>query len=69
MLTNISKVLKFLRLVDDVDGNLSLSSIAVIIVLGKLVVAPSGNISDALPVFIALLNYSAKKIINNQTQS
>jgi hypothetical protein len=64
MLDKINKVLKFLRLVDEVDGNLSLSSIAVIIVLGKLVVAPSGNVADAVPALGVLLNYGFKKYLN-----
>lgn len=61
--------LTFFRLVDAHDGLLSLTNLALIVVLVKLCAAPATSISDVGNVFLVLAAYSAKKIINkNKTE-
>ena len=57
------KVLQFFRIVDD-NSQLSLTNLALIIVLIKLYLAPVIGVGEMVPMFLALLNYSGKKIIN-----
>lgn len=58
------KALVWLRLIDEHDGNISLTNIALLIALVKLAVAPSASIVDIGALFISLASYQAKKVIN-----
>lgn len=46
------------------DGNLSITNIAVIIVLYKLATTPSTNITDCGALFLSLTHYGFKKYLN-----
>lgn len=61
---NILNSLIFLRIVDNHDQMISISNIALIIVLVKLTMAPQANLTDTGTLLIALANYSYKKYIN-----
>lgn len=60
--------LTFLNLIDE-NKKLSITNIAVIIILIKLITVPAISITEVGTLFLALVNYSAKKIINNQKQN
>lgn len=60
-------ILSFFRIVDAHDETLSITNIALYIVLYKLTMAPAINITDVGALVIALGNYSIKKIINKNT--
>src|SRR5688572_25981112 len=60
----IKEILKFLKIIDGHDMQLSLTSLAVWLVLGKILVSPIG-FPSAVALFIALLSYQRKKVINN----
>lgn len=57
-----------LRVVDAHDGQLSLSNLAVLVVLVKLALAPQFSMTEIGALFIALMNYSGKKIINSKAE-
>lgn len=54
------KILKFFNLLD-AAGNLSISNIAVLIVLAKLTMAPTVSITEAGMLLITLGNYAVKR--------
>lgn len=56
--------LSFFRIIDPHDGQLSLTNVALIVVLGKILAASSVSIVDAGALFVALLSYQGKKVIN-----
>lgn len=58
------KILKFLSL-SDYQGNLSISNIAVIIIITKMAIAPFDWVTAA-SLMIALLNYSHKRKESNE---
>lgn len=60
----IFKTLTFFRIIDPNDQLLSLTNVALMITLGKLVYAPSVNASAIGALFVSLLAYSSKKVIN-----
>lgn len=55
------KLLKFLNLLD-AAGNLSITNIAVIIVLAKLIMTPAVSITEVGMLLITLSNYAMKRI-------
>lgn len=60
----MKRVLKFLRLIDE-NQNLSLTYLAVWIVLIKVAITPDFDLSSAGVLLIALLNYGYKKFITS----
>jgi hypothetical protein len=60
MVKKIARSLKFLNLLDK-DSNLSISNIAVIIVLVKLAFTPSLSLIDAGTLLVTLMNYAHKR--------
>lgn len=58
------KTLTFLRVVDPHDQLLSITNLAMLVVLYKLIVAPTTNIVDLGSLLVAFGNYSFKKYIN-----
>lgn len=60
------KPLVFLRLVDAHDGSLSLTNVAMYVALTKLAVAPQAGVTEVATLLLALLSYSAKKVINRK---
>lgn len=59
--------LKFIRVVDVNDGLLSITNVAMIIVLYKLIAAPVTSITDVGSLIIAMSSYSFKKYINKNS--
>ena len=59
------RALQFIRFTDPHDGNISLSNIALMVVLVKLSFVPATTLTDTVPLFLALANYTAKKYINS----
>lgn len=53
--------LSFFRICDKHDRNISLTNLAVIIVLYKLARTPITSLVDTVPLVISMLSYSAKK--------
>ena len=60
----LMRALHFLRLTDPHDGNISITNIALIVVLTKLAFARTTSIVDLGMLLLSLANYNAKKIIN-----
>ena len=60
MVKTITRSLRFLNLLDK-DNNLSISNIAVCIVLFKLAIAPSLSLIDAGTLLVTLMNYAHKR--------
>lgn len=60
------KLGKFFRILDEYNNNLSLTNVAVIIVLVKLCMAPAVSITDIGALLISLLSYTGKKVLNNK---
>jgi len=61
------RTLVFLKIVDEHDKNISISNIALLIMLGKLVVIQNASMMDLGSVMIAMMNYSYKKYINKDS--
>lgn len=61
----LEATLKFLKIIDE-DKTVSLTSVALIVVLGKLVVAPAMGITEIGALLVALMSYQGKKVINHQ---
>lgn len=57
--------LEFLSLVDK-EGKLSISNLAVIVVLAKLIFSPSESITEAGTLFTVIGNYAYKRYVNSQ---
>lgn len=60
------KLLNWLRLTDQHDGQLSLTNLALLVVLVKLGMASEVTLVDAGALFVALLSYQGKKVIAGQ---
>ena len=61
MKTVLNKVLRFLNL-SDRAGNLSITNIAVIVVITKIALAPTFTITECAALLVTLLNYGHKRI-------
>lgn len=57
--------MRFLNLLDT-SGNISITNLAVIITLFKLVISPSASITEAGILLVTLSNYAHKRLINKQ---
>lgn len=66
MVQKIARTLRFLNLLDR-DNNLSISNIAVCIVLFKLAVTPSLSLIDAGTLLVTLMNYAHKRHSSNKS--
>ena len=72
MKKKLVRALIFLRIIDEYDGNLSLTNIAVIVILTKLMCGTlfagtfNLQIEDVIGVGVSLFSYQAKKAINNK---
>lgn len=60
----MKRLFTFLRLIDDHDGNISLTNVALLIVLTKLALTQNASLIDAGSLLITLLSYQGKKLIN-----
>lgn len=69
MKSKIKSLFTFLKLIDKHDGQLSLTNVAVIVVVTKMALAPVASITDVGTLFITLLAYSSKKVINNRQKN
>jgi hypothetical protein len=58
---NVDKVLKYFR-INDEKGLISLTNIAMILVLYKLATTPALSIQDLTALFVAVLGYQFKRI-------
>lgn len=67
MAENVIKALEFLRIVDAHDGKVSLTNVAVMVVVLKILFVPQFSIGEVGALLIALLNYSAKKVIHSKS--
>jgi hypothetical protein len=65
ILDPVTKFLTFIRVIDVHDGQLSLSNVAVMVVLIKLCIAPAASLVDTGTLFVALGNYAYKKYVNS----
>lgn len=63
----MNKVLSFFNLLD-AEGNLSITNLAVIVVLVKLAISPSASLTEAGTLLIALANYAHKRAVNKNSQ-
>ena len=63
----LEKVLDFFRIIDR-SNKLSITNLAVYIVMFKIAVSQEFNLVDAGALLIALLNYSGKKVIDQMSQ-
>jgi hypothetical protein len=64
MKQNLLKVLVFLRIVDDHDSMLSITNLAMFIVLYKLFMTQTTSINDLGTLLVALSGYNLKKFMN-----
>lgn len=64
----MTKILTFLRIVDPHDGLISLTNVALLVVLVKIAFAASFSIVEAGALFVTLLSYQGKKLINKDAQ-
>lgn len=62
----MKRVLNFLRLIDD-DGHLSLTNLAVIVILVKTAIAPTLSVTDIGALLIAVLNYAHRRVVNTNS--
>lgn len=63
----VIKIAQFLRVVDE-NKQLSITNIALIIVLAKLAVAPVVSITELGVLLISLGNYSHKRHVNKESK-
>lgn len=63
----LKKASIFLRLIDE-NNQLSITNIAVYIVLVKIALVQDFNITDAGALFVCLLNYSGKKYLKHASE-
>ena len=71
MKEKIIRAMTFCRLIDDYDGNLSLTNIALIVILTKFMCGTViGNfnlkVEDVIGIGVTLASYQAKKAINQR---
>jgi hypothetical protein len=64
----VNKVLTFLRIIDPHDGLISLTNVALLVVLVKIAASSSFSMVDAGALFVTLLSYQGKKLINRDKQ-
>lgn len=64
----IKNALSFLRIIDPHDGQISLTNVALIVVLIKIAASASFSMVDAGALFVTLLSYQGKKIINKDKE-
>lgn len=57
---SMQQVLTFFNMTDR-EGNLSITNIAMIVLIAKIALAPAVSIAEVAAFFIALLNYSHKR--------
>lgn len=69
MKETVMKALVFLRFVDDHDRTISLSNVALIVVIAKLVLLKNATMVDISGLLLALLNLNVKKMINKSAAS
>ncbi len=62
----LSKILQFFNLTD-AQGNLSISNIAVIVLITKIALAPVLDWPTAAALLMSLMNYGHKRMIGAQT--
>lgn len=62
----MKQILKFLNLLDH-EGGLSITNLAVIVVLIKLAVAPAATLTEAGALLISLGNYMHKRSVNKDS--
>lgn len=60
----VKRLLAFLRLTDCYDSNLSLTNIALMVVIGKVAFNPNPTLTELGVLLMGLLNYNAKKYLN-----
>ena len=60
----MKRILSFLRLIDEHDGNVSLTNVALMVALVKLAIVPELGAMDLGVLITALLSYQGKKLIN-----
>lgn len=65
---SVTKLLRGLRLTDE-DGSLSLTSVALLVVLVKTAMAPSMSMEDVGLFLAAVSQYSAKKYFKGKAQA
>ena len=63
----LTKILQFLRVVDE-NKQLSITNIALIIILIKLAIAPALSITEAGTLLITLGNYGHKRHVQEKTK-
>lgn len=63
----MNQVLSFLNLLD-FEGKLSITNVAVIVVLIKLAISPSASITEAGLLLVTLANYAHKRSVNQSNQ-
>lgn len=66
MQKTLLKYLTFFRIIDPKDQLISLTNVALMVVLGKLVYVPSVSATEIGALFVSLLAYSSKKMINRR---
>lgn len=64
MKQNLLKVLVFLRICDPFDNSLSITNLAMFVVLYKLAVVQTTSVNDLGTLLVALGGYNLKKFIN-----
>ena len=57
---NLNNILNFLNLLDS-NGRLSITNIAVLIVLTKIAIAPTASLTEMGALFVTLINYHMKR--------
>lgn len=66
MVSKMNKFLKFFNLLDG-SNNLSITNIALIILLTKIAINPALSLPEVSAFFLALLNYSHKRAVSAKT--
>jgi hypothetical protein len=64
----LTRILTFFRLVDEHDGNISLTNVALIVCTFRFITAPAASITELAAVLATLTNYTAKKVINSKAK-
>lgn len=57
---------RFLRLIDEASPMLSITNICMYVIIAKIAMAAEFSMADIGGLFVGLLSYSSKKIINNK---
>ena len=64
---HLKHLLKFLSLGDD-QGNLSLTNLAMLIIVVKIALVPQASLIDLGTLLLAAANYAHKRYVNSKTQ-